>query len=369
MKDRHLVVSAVNFSEGGPLTVLRDSLAAAAATLGERWRITALVHAHDLIDIPEIETLAFPRSKSSWLRRIALEWWTFERLSRRLKPDMWMSLHDMTPRVATRRQAVYCHNPSPFYAPSMKEAWYDPGFFAFNKLYLWLYRAFIGRNDAVIVQQEWLRRELGRYHRNVVVAHPGVKTATVAPQLSAPLRQPDSAAPLRLLYPALPRVFKNIETVCEAVALLPEPVRNRVELRLTMDGSEGRWARTLRRRYGSFSAIHFIGRQDRTGMAAQYARCDMVLFPSRLETWGLPISEAKDFGKPLLVADLPYAHETVGSYADVSFLDPGDPAAWAAAIGAAVDGRWTPQGHHGAASATPFFADWPALWTYLTKDL
>lgn len=369
MKDRHLVISAVNFSEGGPLTVLRDSLAAAAATLGERWRITALVHDHALLDIPGVETLAFPRSKSSWLRRIALEWWSFAQLSRRLKPDMWLSLHDMTPRVAARRQAVYCHNPSPFYAPSMKEAWYDPGFFAFNKLYLWLYRAFIGRNDAVIVQQEWLRRELRRYHRNVVVAHPGARTVAAAARPPARLRRPDPDAPLRLLYPALPRVFKNIETVCEAVALLPEPLRNRVELRLTMDGSEGRWARAVHRRYGSLPAVRFIGRQDRTGMAAEYARCDMVVFPSRLETWGLPISEAKDVGKPLLVADLPYAHETVGSYADVSFLDPADPAAWTAAIVAAAGGCWTPQGQHGTDPAEPFFADWPSLWAYLTKDL
>jgi glycosyltransferase involved in cell wall biosynthesis len=369
MKDRHLVVSAVNFSEGGPLTVLRDSLATAAATLGDRWRITALVHDHALVDVPGVETLAFPQSKSSWFRRIALEWWGFARLSRRLKPDMWLSLHDMTPRVTARRQAVYCHNPSPFYAPSVIEAWYDPGFFAFNKLYLWLYRAFIGRNDAVIVQQEWIREELSRYHRNVVVAHPGGQAMATATPLTATLRRPDRTAPLRLLFPALPRVFKNIETLCEAMARLPKPLRDCVELCLTMDGSEGRWARALYRRYGADPTVRFIGRQDRGGMAVEYARCDMVVFPSRLETWGLPISEAKSFGKPLLVADLPYAHETVGSYSAVSFLDARDPAAWAAAIDAVANGCWIPQGQRGTNPAAPFFADWPSLWAYLIRDL
>ncbi len=369
MRERHLVVSAVNFSEGGPLTILRDSLAAAAATLGEQWRITALVHDHALVDLPNVETLAFPRSKSSWFHRIALEWWTFARLSRRLKPDMWLSLHDMTPRVTARRQAVYCHNPSPFYAPSMTEAWYDPGFFAFNKLYLWLYRAFIGRNYAVIVQQDWLRRELRRYHRNVVVAHPSMPAAATVRASPTTLRRPDRTAPLRLLYPALPRVFKNIETVCGAMARLPEPLHGRVELRLTMDGSEGRWARALYRRYGADPAVRFIGRQDRTGMAAEYADCDIVLFPSRLETWGLPITEAKMLGKPLLVADLPYAHETIGEYADVSFVDARDPAAWAAAISAVANGDWIPQGERGTDPAAPFYADWPSLWAYLIRDL
>lgn len=369
MKDRHLVVSAVNFSEGGPLTVLRDSLATAAETLGERWRITALVHDHALVDIPGVETLAFPRSKSSWLRRVALEWWQFAALSRRLRADLWLSLHDMTPRVTARRQAVYCHNPSPFYAPSWTEAWYDPGFFAFNKLYLWLYRAFIGRNDAVIVQQDWLRNELRRYHRNVVVAHPGTTAPVAASSVPALPGKSSSTEPLRLLYPALPRVFKNIETVCAAVVALPKALRSRVELRLTMDGSEGRWARAMCRRFGAHPAIRFIGRQDRAGMAAEYAGCDLVVFPSRLETWGLPISEAKAAGKPLLVADLPYAHEAVGSYSAVSFIDPHDTAAWTAAIAAAVDGQWVPQGQQGFAPPAPFFADWPSLWTYLTREL
>lgn len=369
MTRRTLVVSAVNFTEGGPLTVLQDCLAAAVATLGEDWRIVALVHDKALINTPGVEALAFPRSKSSWFRRIALEWLQFAPLSRRLRPALWLSLHDITPRVSAQRQAVYCHNPSPFYTPNLTEAWYDPGFFAFNKLYLRLYRALIGRNYAVIVQQEWLRAELGRYHDNVVVAHPG--PAATSPDRCVPgeLRVPSEAAPLRILYPALPRVFKNIETICAAVAALPDELRNRVDLRLTIDGKEGRWARALRTRFGGNGAIHFIGRQTRSQMMTEYRNCDIVAFPSRLETWGLPISEAKMFGKPLLVADLPYAHEAVGSYSGVTFVNPRDRSAWTAAIAAAVQGQWEPGSHHSTPTAKGFFPDWPSLWRYLTGGL
>jgi hypothetical protein len=41
---RRLVVSAVNFTEGGPLTALRQCLASAARTLVPGWEIVALVH-------------------------------------------------------------------------------------------------------------------------------------------------------------------------------------------------------------------------------------------------------------------------------------------------------------------------------------
>ncbi|RYF21116.1 MAG: glycosyltransferase family 1 protein, partial [Oxalobacteraceae bacterium] len=312
--ERRLVVSAVNFSEGGPLTVLIDCLNAAATTLGPEWRITALVHDDLLIDNPRVHTIAFPQSKRSWITRLKLEWREFSRISERLKPDLWLSLHDMTPRVTARRQAVYCHNPSPFYRASLMEARFDPRFFLFNAFYMKLYRLFIRRNYAVIVQQSWLRDAFRQRtgHAHIVVARPGksAELETVDGLQRQPLvamRSPTSERPLRLLYPALPRVFKNIEVLCEAKALLLPDVASLVDLRLTFDGTESRWAAELVRRFGDTPGISLIGRQDRAGMTREYEACDAVLFPSRLETWGLPITEAKSYHKPLLVADLPYA--------------------------------------------------------------
>lgn len=369
-----VVVSAVNFSEGGPLTVLLESLDAAAATLGPEWEIIALVHRADLVSNPRIRTIAFPDSKRSWLRRLSLEWFKFKHLSRELKPDLWLSLHDITPRVEARRQAVYCHNPSPFYKPTLQEARFDPGFMLFNLFYLHLYRRFIRRNHSVIVQQSWLRDAFRRYtgHPNIVVAYPGAEVdRTLSDQADSrsALRTPTPEQPLRLLYPALPRIFKNIETICDAIEALPAHHQSLVELRLTFDGSESKWAAELARRYGHLPNVKLIGRQDRVRMTAEYQACDMVLFPSRLETWGLPISEAKSFGKALLVANLPYAHETVGTYANVKFLSAIDHRFWTAEISDAVNGHWAPDGQQFDVPKDPFFSDWSSLWLYLTKGL
>lgn len=371
-ESRHLVVSAVNLTEGGTLTILIESLDAAAATLGEEWRITALVHDHQLITNQRVRTIAFPSAKRRWVNRMRLEWFGFRALSRELKADLWLSLHDMTPLVEAKRQAVYFHNPSPFYRPSFTEARFDPVFFAFNKMYMKLYALFVRRNDAIIVQQSWLREafreRLG--HPNIVVAHPGnceVGRDEVRSTNSGLLRRPTPDRPLRLLYPALPRVFKNIEVLCEAWKLLPPELARLLNLRLTFDSKEGRWARELANRYGGLTGISLLGRRDRAEMRAEYKNCDLVLFPSRLETWGLPISEAKSFGKPLLVADLPYARETVGTYDAVSFAAPNDADVWANQFRSMAFGAWTPDGHVSASPAQPFFNDWPSLWHYLVK--
>ena len=54
-------------------------------------------------------------------------------------------------------------------------------------------------------------------------------------------------------------------------------------------------------------------------MYEKYNKIDCLIFPSKLETWGLPISEFMAFDKPMLIADLPYAHETAAGAKYVAF--------------------------------------------------
>ena len=60
-----------------------------------------------------------------------------------------------------------------------------------------------------------------------------------------------------------------------------------------------------------------------------YKSCDLMVFPSYIETFGLPLIEAASFGFPILVADINYAREVIGSYKGVKFLDYKDPKIWA----------------------------------------
>lgn len=364
-KLKRLVVSAVNFTEGGPLAVLIESLDTAAKFLGEEWEIIALVHDAGLIRNPRVKTIVFPESKRSWGMRLLLEWHQFHALSRQLQPDLWLSLHDITPRVKARRQVVYCHNPSPFYHITLREAMLEPKFLLFNWFYKYLYRVNIHRNYAVVVQQNWLRSEFVRLYllHNVIVAHPVKQKLLHLIQIG--LQDKKTV----FLYPALPRVFKNIEILCQAAELLPEKIQAGVEIRLTIDGTENSYARNLVRRFNGVKALRFIGRQSREEMAVHYVQCATVLFPSKLETWGLPISEAKAAGKPLLVADLPYAYETVGTYASVSFLPPNDAEAWSRAIEAVAVGKWVYSGNFECKPPNPYASDWPQLWSLLIEGL
>jgi glycosyltransferase involved in cell wall biosynthesis len=373
-KTRRVVVSAVNFTEGGPLTILRECLMSAVDVLPEKWEIIALVHDEFIIgDISRVRFVSFPQCKRSWFIRMYYELHGFSRRFSGTHVDLWLSLHDVTPNVSARRQVVYCHNPSPFYSVSLREGILDFRFLLFNLFYEKLYRINIRKNYAVVVQQNWLRKEFSKKfnHGKIIVAYPEDSRGAGEGDFFEGHRESrcsDRSATV-ILYPSLPRVFKNFEILCEAVKLMQRADAAKIELRITIDGTENNYARSLYEVYGNCESIKFIGRKNRAEMDAEYFGADVVAFPSKLETWGLPISEAKKFGKPLLVADLPYAHETVGNYRLVSFLPATDARAWATAFLKISSDCWSFSGSRQQLPGEPFVSNWPALWGLLRDGM
>ena len=61
---------------------------------------------------------------------------------------------------------------------------------------------------------------------------------------------------------------------------------------------------------------------NKESLYQHYAIADCLIFPSRVETWGLPITEFSQHKKPMLLADLPYAHETAAGSSQVAFFNP-----------------------------------------------
>lgn len=355
-----LVISAVNITEGGPLKVLQDCVQAALEELAENWQIYVLVHNRHLIaPHPALVLIEYPLAKRSWFLRLYYEWWGFFQLSKKLDPDIWLSLHDISPHVIARKRIVYCHNPSPFYSISLREAFFAPAFMLFSLLYKYLYRFNIKHNESVIVQQSWIREQFVAMYSldNVIVAYPQQGTE----KKSDGCKKAKAGKSKVFLYPAFPRVFKNFEVIGEAVRLLQAKGVTDFEVRLTVDGSESRYTAWLSRKYSDMPEIKFLGLLNREQMMRQYREADCLIFPSRIETWGLPITEAKDKGLRLLLADLPYAHETVGSYDQVAFFKHDDAADLARCMERAILGEPVFSPVTALPPAPPFADGWPAL--------
>jgi glycosyltransferase involved in cell wall biosynthesis len=359
-----IVLSGVNFIDMGPMAVFKEAIASLAEEYSDTHEIIALVHRSSLFDIPRVTFMEYPEVKSSWFRRLRFEYFECRRISEELKPCLWFAMHDITPNVRAAIRAVYCHNPSAFYPFHIQEMLLDWKFGLFTLLYRFLYGINIRSNDFVVVQQDWMRTQFrSRYGvRKVVVAHPSVDSLEIPRGEQA---EACSHARYRFFYPAYPRTFKNIEQILKAARKLEHDGFEQFEVWLTMQGSETRYAARIRQEFSDLTTVKWLGVLPRAEVMRLYGEADCLIFPSKLETWGMPITEFKATGKPLIAADLPYAHETVDEYGKVVFLGIGDDAGLArimqqAASGGDVFGpakKMTPD--------LPFSRNWSELWSIL----
>jgi glycosyltransferase involved in cell wall biosynthesis len=356
-----IVVSAINFFEGGPLSVLRDCLEYLSDNLSEQYVIVALVHDSTLLPTTNIKFIEFRNSRNNWFYRLYYEYVYFYFLSRRIKPLLWLSLHDITPNVIADIRVVYCHNASAFYPFTFRSLLISYKVALFSLFYRYLYRINLCKNNYVVVQQNCFRDAFCKmYHiRNVVVAYP---------ESTWPLKASYKEEPrvkFCFLYPALPRVFKNMEVVAEAAKILHSKGRTDFEILFTLDGNENKYARYLATSYKNIPVISFIGLQSKQDVYKLYQEVDALIFPSKLETWGLPISEFKVYNKSILVADLPYAHETVGDYEKVKFFDPDDPRKLAEYMFAIINGDLVYDGNRAVKVKEPFAQNWEQLFNII----
>ena len=362
---KKIVISGVNFTEGGPLSVLKDCLSSFKKIyLEQDIQLTVFVHKKSLVAefINDFTIIEYPLVKSSWLKRIRFEYFECKKISESLKPDLWIALHDMTPNVSCP-QVVYCHNPSPFYKLKLKDAFVDPTFFLFCLFYSFLYRINISKNKFVIVQQQWLREAFERkYHVKTVVSYPFFE------ELDQPLYQQQTVVTPKFIFffPAFPRVAKNFEVFLEATKKLSSR-RSDFQVILSINGAENNYSKSLFKTFGDIDAIKFIGAQTRIQVFELYGSVDCMVFPSKLETWGLPISEFKTFEKPMLLADLQYAHEALGAYKSVKFFDPDDADQLSFFMNNIIDKRLDFDGNKQIVPSLPFFKNWDDLTNYLSN--
>jgi len=324
-----IVISAVNFFEGGPLTILKNSLIYTNQFLSAEYKIIALVHKIDLFEVdalPNITFLEYPKSRNSYFRRLYLEYHYFNTLSKRWKPYLWFSLHDISPNVDAEIRAVYCHNASPFKSVSTSDLFFQPILFFFTLFYKLLYRINIKKNNYVVVQQNWLKNEfLSMFQINtekLLVCYPVITTKNSVVKGESCNMKKDI---FTFFYPALARPFKNFEVIGEAVKLLNKNGLYKFRVVITIEGNENNYAKFIHKKYGHLEQINFIGILSFDKVQECYATADALLFPSTLETWGLPITEFKSYEKPILLSKLPYAYETLGEYDKGSFFDPLNP--------------------------------------------
>jgi hypothetical protein len=117
---------------------------------------------------------------------------------------------------------------------------------------------------------------------------------------------------LRLFYPAAGYPHKNHVIFEELLSLDLTELIDRLVLTLPTNqlGSESQW-------------LSCVGRLNHAQCLSEYKKADALIFPSVVESYGLPLVEAMVMGIPVIAADLPYARVLCGD--EAIFFNPESP--------------------------------------------
>jgi glycosyltransferase involved in cell wall biosynthesis len=133
----------------------------------------------------------------------------------------------------------------------------------------------------------------------------------VSPRFIAEVSSFNASRPRVLLIGTAPN--KNLERMAKALTGLP------CDVEIVGAPSPGQLAEFERQRV----RLTVLGDLDENGIHAAYRRCDLVLFASTHEGFGLPILEAQAIGRPVITGDCSSMPEVAGDAA--CLIDPFDP--------------------------------------------
>ena len=312
-------ISAQNIIEGGPLTILRFFLDDFKRQVKDDYIVYVFLNNKKLINLKKFNKKNFrfiylPKSSNNYFYKLYYQIFYFERLSSKINFDTWISLQDLMPNVYAKKKITYFHSPIIFHNMSLKEIFFEPSSFLRKIFFKFYFKKKKIRNNTIITQQKWIKKSLIRKFKlkNIIVSSPKISKSK--------LKRIVSKKNI-FIYPSLPRFQKNYEVICKACEILNKKNLD-YEILFTFNRNECKYSKYISKISSQIPNIKFIGRQNNHEMKKLYQRASYLIFSSKLETWGLPVSEAISYNIPIIISNLAYAKETVGRYKKVIYFNP-----------------------------------------------
>ena len=321
-----IIVNNTAASSGGAMTILKsfyNYLIESGAEKEHEWIF--LLNDNHLKETDHIKVKVLDHVKKRWLSRLKFDLYDGKNYINELEPNVLFTLQNTIIFGTKCPQLLYMHQSLPF----QKEKKFS--FFKSTERKLAIYQYIIGKlikesikkTEKTIVQTEWIRR--------AVIDSTNVsdeKVKSILPPLDD-LSKYKNNTPFQkncFFYPAGNYVYKNHQCIFEATTILNINSINNFEIALTIDEKEKK------------RNITYLGKMPFNKVIEKY-NSSTLIFPSYIETLGLPLLEARDMGTIILSADCPYSREALEGYENAYFFDPHRPKELAILIEQVIKGQ------------------------------
>lgn len=312
-----IMVFDVPAETGGALTILNQYYCSAIKDKENDWIF--IVSTPNLEEADNVKVLNYPWIKKSWLHRLFFDYFIAKRIIENYKIDEVLSLQNTTiPRIKLK-QTLYLHQPLPFI---------EKRYGLTENLKFWLYQNVISKMifksirkaDKVIVQTKWIRdaaiKMANEEKEKFILKQPELNISVNR------LYTSDENSENLFFYPASGLIYKNHEVIVNACKKLKEKGIKNYKVLFTLKGDENKHIRMLKRIVvDERLPIDFIGSIDIEAVYDYYSK-SILIFPSYIETFGLPLLEARKHESPILASNCAFSHEVLEGYDRVKFFNP-----------------------------------------------
>ncbi|EKA15884.1 glycosyltransferase [Enterococcus sp. GMD5E] len=313
-----IVVNDIAASEGGAMSVLKDFYEE-VKEFGADHEWIFLLGDYYLEETPNIKVYVYPEIKKSWLKRLNFDFYFGKNIVNEFKPDIYLSLQNTATLGIRCQQVVYLHQPLPY----QKEKRYS--LLKKQEVKYAVYQKLIGRiinflfkktKAKIIVQSVWMKKSIEQKISNQV--------KVIVPKINNDLMNMTSFSEekyktqnvKKFFYPASYYPYKNHEILFRAVEELLKDNINNFTVYLTLN-------KDLFKNGTIPANIKFLGNLDRKKVFELYAQ-SVLLFPSYIETFGLPLLEAKIVQSPIIVAQTEFSNEILSDYKNTLYFNKED---------------------------------------------
>lgn len=302
-------VLALASRSGGGLTILRDLYDFANTDESDtQWQF--VVSDQDIEQQREgVEVARAVADYRGWPSRIRAEMTTARTAIAGFDPDVVLSLQNMdSPARGRRPLAIYMQQAMPFAEEkfSLRRTSERP-FWIRQRLLRALIRGSIRRAEVTFVQTKWMEQTLSDACPNSDIRNIGFELESSSSSNSF-VREPTKS----LVYPASAAVYKDHETLHRAVSIWREtcPDPGPVVVTLTKEAFQLRVGKLS---HNEESWYRFVGTLSREDLSELYLN-SIVLFPSYIESLGLPLYEGMQHGCKVVAADIAASKEALSDY-------------------------------------------------------
>ena len=332
-----ILVNATAARSSGALSILNQFITHINPSDSNRYCIFVDVDYVEVKHSPDIEYVRI--DTKSWRKRILWDEFGFKKYVQQvgLKPVLIISFQNTGVRFAKDiPQLVYYHQPLPLFPK--KWSFFKKQerlFFLYKHIYSLFVSHPIHSNVSFVVQMPFIKEAFQKHFLvpadRVYVIPPEVQTLDYKDVKT--IEWLDGKR--HFIYPATPCLYKNHYLLLQALYLIKqknEGLFSKIKLHVTLREDNEIHLKEQACKLGVNDAIVYEGVLPFQQLLSYYKSMDALLFPSYIETVGLPLLEAAGAGIPIIASDLPYAHEVVGGYAGVTYCNYEDATAWASAI-------------------------------------